>query len=81
MRTKVDLSLVNSMVESLICWLLRHDYEAYEFREDVRLLKCRRCDKRWVMSDTYQALLRYDNDQIMMRDLKIIYPELEKVDF
>lgn len=67
----------------LICFLLRHrfvvhkhitgDHDTQTWRA---LLRCRRCQGLFVMSEPHQAFLRYDNDPQLRADLLRIYPQL-----
>jgi len=65
-----------------LCWIFGHVlYVGHEVNRQTRLVGCRRCTKRFVMNDTHQAFLRYDNDASMRRDLMSLYPNLRETDF
>ena len=68
------------MLKQLYCWWFEHDFERYDVKGYVRLLRCKRCDQRFIMSDNHQAFLRYDNDESFKTDIKRMYPQLENVD-
>jgi len=39
----------------------------------VRAIHCRKCGKRYMMSDDQHVIFRYDHDECMIRDLCSLY--------
>lgn len=67
-------------MSEMFCFLIGHKYDIeLQFAGHsgaVRIVSCKRCNKRWIMSDAHKAFLRYDNDPTMIEDLKEIYPQV-----
>lgn len=49
------------------------DWDIYVFRgtlqHGVKFIRCKRCGRRYVMSDAHRAFMRYDNDEQFIRGL------------
>ena len=65
------------MFESLWCKIWKHDYNIIKYiltdNDVVKLVRCKRCSKRYIMSKKSKSFLRYDNDIFFMSNLKYLY--------
>lgn len=39
----------------------------------VRVIHCKKCNKRYIISDEHRSVFRYDHDECMIRDLCSLY--------
>lgn len=64
----------SGLVINLLCYLGFHRLFVFnQFRPYVRIVHCRRCSRKWIMSDEHRSFLRFDNDPKFTKDMLFVY--------
>lgn len=65
----------------LRCAIFRHDFAVQKHVRGSHpegnwtvCLRCKRCERRYILSETFQAYFRYDDDPQLRADILRIYP-------
>ncbi len=64
-------------IKWVVCLFLKHKCQARGVDKDTRIIRCVRCDRRWIMNDKLHMIARYDGDTQFKEQLKLIHPELK----
>lgn len=67
----------------IYCLLSRHNYTVQKHVRGshpegswIVCLRCKRCERRYILSEPHQACFRYDNDPTFRSDILRMYPQV-----